>query len=397
MSLRRLRRQPPGADPRGHRHRLVRHPDLPRLGRSARAAAGDLAGPRQPGRHRGFLGLSRFGWICFVTLWLSCRRLIIQPRHGDRSASSRTSAGPIVCVVMFALAVWILVKADWTSRSPAPRHPSRPAAAVAAVVRRGRARSSPPTATLMLNFCDFSRFAPRLPDGPARQLLGTADELDGLRDRVASSSPPAAVRGVRRGDHATPSSSSPRSATPGCSIVGALIFTDRHHRHQHRRQLRLPRLRPRQRRAAEHRLQARRHDQQRPRPPGDSRGTSSRAPRPSTTSSAASAPSSARCSGSSWPTSTLRKRRVDVDELYNEHGAYSYRRGWNPLALKAFFPAAAVGDRARARSRRSTTASAFSWFVGAGLGAALYLALSRAPHATEQPRRFVREEVAKVA
>ena len=42
--LRHPRRATPRADPRGDRHRLVRHPDLSRLHRPARAADGDLAG-----------------------------------------------------------------------------------------------------------------------------------------------------------------------------------------------------------------------------------------------------------------------------------------------------------------------------------------------------------------
>src|SRR4051794_41672785 len=93
----------------------------------------------------------------------------------------------------------------------------------------------------------------------------------------------------------------------------------------------------------------------------------------------------------------LRKRRVDVQELYKEDGAYSYRRGWNPRALKAFVPAAAVSV-VLALVHVFHDAAAFSWFVGAGLGALLYMALNRAPAATGEPQRFAREEqVAKVA
>jgi NCS1 family nucleobase:cation symporter-1 len=93
----------------------------------------------------------------------------------------------------------------------------------------------------------------------------------------------------------------------------------------------------------------------------------------------------------------LRKRRVDVAELYKEDGAYSYRRGWNPVALKAFVPAAVVSI-VLALVHTFHDEAAFSWFVGAGLGALIYMVLNRAPAASGEPQRFAREdEMAKVA
>ena len=91
----------------------------------------------------------------------------------------------------------------------------------------------------------------------------------------------------------------------------------------------------------------------------------------------------------------LRKRRVDVGELYKENGAYSYRRGWNPVALKAFLPAAAVSVTLALVSFFHDVA-AFSWFVGAGLGAVIYMALSRGPSSATPPRFTRDEQVAKV-
>jgi NCS1 family nucleobase:cation symporter-1 len=94
----------------------------------------------------------------------------------------------------------------------------------------------------------------------------------------------------------------------------------------------------------------------------------------------------------------LRKRKVDVAELYKEGGAFCYRRGWNPVALKAFFPAAAVSVVIALVSFFHDVA-AFSWFVGAGLGALLYMVLSRAPEDITATRfaRGEAEEAAKVA
>ncbi|WP_433171155.1 NCS1 family nucleobase:cation symporter-1 [Actinoallomurus sp. CA-150999] len=79
----------------------------------------------------------------------------------------------------------------------------------------------------------------------------------------------------------------------------------------------------------------------------------------------------------------LRRRgRVEVDDLYraDEQAAYYYRRGWNPKALAAFVPAAAVAA-AVALIPASVVPlfgdlAPFSWFIGAALGSAAYLAIT---------------------
>jgi cytosine/uracil/thiamine/allantoin permease len=89
----------------------------------------------------------------------------------------------------------------------------------------------------------------------------------------------------------------------------------------------------------------------------------------------------------------LRKRRVDVEELYRERGVSSYPGGWNPVAIKAYVPAAVLSI-----VHFFHDAAAFSWFVGAGLGALLCAALNRAPAGGTRPQRLAREdEMARIA
>ncbi len=79
----------------------------------------------------------------------------------------------------------------------------------------------------------------------------------------------------------------------------------------------------------------------------------------------------------------LRRRgRVQVDDLYraDERAAYYHRRGWNPKALAAFVPAAAVAAAVALIPASVVppcgTPAPFSWFIGAVLGSAAYLAIT---------------------
>ncbi|MGW0895084.1 NCS1 family nucleobase:cation symporter-1 [Saccharopolyspora sp. NPDC002578] len=69
----------------------------------------------------------------------------------------------------------------------------------------------------------------------------------------------------------------------------------------------------------------------------------------------------------------LRKTRVNVPDLYTEdaEGEYYYRRGYNPKAVWAFLPAAAIAVVV-ALVPVFGAASGFSWFIGAALGAVIY-------------------------
>jgi len=72
----------------------------------------------------------------------------------------------------------------------------------------------------------------------------------------------------------------------------------------------------------------------------------------------------------------LRRQRVDVEDLFREQGRYAYRRGWNPLAVMAFIvgsvPAAVV-----ALTPGLAMWAPFSWFIGAAISGIAYAVLAR--------------------
>jgi NCS1 family nucleobase:cation symporter-1 len=104
-----------------------------------------------------FLGLSYLGWICFLALWLV--QLLILQRGMDVIRKYQDWCGPVVYVMMLALFVWILVLAGGRislNISPTLVPPST------AIVKFFTAMALVVAyfSTLMLNFCDFSRFTP---------------------------------------------------------------------------------------------------------------------------------------------------------------------------------------------------------------------------------------------
>jgi NCS1 family nucleobase:cation symporter-1 len=72
----------------------------------------------------------------------------------------------------------------------------------------------------------------------------------------------------------------------------------------------------------------------------------------------------------------LRGQRVVLGDLFREHGEYSYRNGWNPRAVAAFVVAATPTAIVALVPALSYWA-AYSWFLGAALGAIVHYALSR--------------------
>jgi len=80
-----------------------------------------------------------------------------------------------------------------------------------------------------------------------------------------------------------------------------------------------------------------------------------------------------------------RHGRVTVVDLYRAtpDGAYTYRNGWNPRAVAAFVPSAAVAAVVALVPASVVPLfgqlAPFSWFIGAALGAGLYLITSREP------------------
>lgn len=81
----------------------------------------------------------------------------------------------------------------------------------------------------------------------------------------------------------------------------------------------------------------------------------------------------------------LRRTRVNVPDLYteDENGDYHYRRGYNPKAIMAFVPAAAIAV-IMALTPVFSSVAGFSWFIGAILGAVIYAAIGdRKPDAAD--------------
>jgi NCS1 family nucleobase:cation symporter-1 len=74
----------------------------------------------------------------------------------------------------------------------------------------------------------------------------------------------------------------------------------------------------------------------------------------------------------------IQRGQLTVVDLFRDApgSRYLYRRGVNPLAVCAFVPSAVIAA-VIALVPTFAGAAPFSWFIGAALGAALYLALSR--------------------
>ncbi|MER7013517.1 NCS1 family nucleobase:cation symporter-1 [Saccharopolyspora sp. NPDC000359] len=81
----------------------------------------------------------------------------------------------------------------------------------------------------------------------------------------------------------------------------------------------------------------------------------------------------------------IRRTRVNVPALYSEaeDGEYHYTRGYNPKAIAAFVPAAAIAVIV-ALVPVFSAAAGFSWFIGAILGAVIYAVVAdRKPDAAD--------------
>src|SRR5215207_9475120 len=104
-----------------------------------------------------FLGLSYLGWICFLALWVA--QLFVLHRGMETVRRFVDWAGPAIYVAMFALAVWIVIESgghiDFKLGS---KDLSAGGAFLAFITAASLVVAY--FSTLMLNFCDFSRFSP---------------------------------------------------------------------------------------------------------------------------------------------------------------------------------------------------------------------------------------------
>lgn len=111
----------------------------------------------EPLTENSFVGLSTLGWICFLGMWLV--QLLVLRKGMDSIRTLVDWSGPAIYVAMFALAAWIWYEAgSEMSFNLGSQELSTGATiftfftAAALVVNY--------FSTLMLNFCDFSRWAP---------------------------------------------------------------------------------------------------------------------------------------------------------------------------------------------------------------------------------------------
>ncbi|WP_077490857.1 NCS1 family nucleobase:cation symporter-1 [Sinomonas mesophila] len=103
-----------------------------------------------------FLGESTLGWMGFLLMWALQLYLL---RHGMETIRRfQDWAGPAVWAVMALLVVYILANAGWTVSLDLPGGTA--AFGVAHAFSAAVALTVTYFSTLLLNFCDFSRFAP---------------------------------------------------------------------------------------------------------------------------------------------------------------------------------------------------------------------------------------------
>lgn len=103
------------------------------------------------------LGLSTLGWVCFLILWAA--QLFVL-RHGMETVRRFVDwAGPAIYVAMFALAIWILIEARGNIGLTLGSKDLSTGGVILAFFTAA-ALVVAYFSTLLLNFCDFSRFSP---------------------------------------------------------------------------------------------------------------------------------------------------------------------------------------------------------------------------------------------
>ncbi len=110
----------------------------------------------QQWQNQSFLGLSLLGWACFILLWVL--QLVVITRGMEAVRRFQDWAGPIVWVVMLAMAVWLFAQAGWNIPMDMSIAPLSGGDSVLGVLT-GAFLLVATYATMLLNYCDFTRFA----------------------------------------------------------------------------------------------------------------------------------------------------------------------------------------------------------------------------------------------
>ncbi len=106
--------------------------------------------------HNNFLGLSTLAWFSFLFMWLF--QLIIFLSGMERIRRFIDFCGPVVYVVMFALAGWMLWQTGFSSLSLQLSPPAASMTATVGVMANAAMLIVAYFAALLLNFGDFARF-----------------------------------------------------------------------------------------------------------------------------------------------------------------------------------------------------------------------------------------------
>jgi NCS1 family nucleobase:cation symporter-1 len=107
--------------------------------------------------HNGFLGLSYLGWICFLLLWAA--QLVVVTHGLETVRKFQNYAGAAISVLMVVIALVLLSQAHWTLDLSVGGASGSLGHQVNTFFSTGGLWIAT-FATLVLNFCDFSRFAP---------------------------------------------------------------------------------------------------------------------------------------------------------------------------------------------------------------------------------------------
>jgi NCS1 family nucleobase:cation symporter-1 len=107
--------------------------------------------------HGGFLGLSPLAWFSFLFMWSF--QLVIFLSGMETIRKFIDFCGPVVYVVMFALAIWILSKSGFSSLTLQLSPPPSSDAATIGLMANAAMLIVAYFSALLLNFGDFARFA----------------------------------------------------------------------------------------------------------------------------------------------------------------------------------------------------------------------------------------------